>query len=166
MRMRSAVVPLFFAAVLMGTACLADDDHQSATGHVDIGPSSSPLVIEKYSFAAILQPTGRVAGQFEFDFILDGASARVHGSVDCVTVVGNRARIGGTVRHSSSEDVFAVGSHFIWNVTDNGEGAKDRRDTASPLLGLPPEIPPTDFCLAGGFAAEFPLRRGNVQVRP
>lgn len=165
MRIGSAVV-----ALLLAVACpMFGDDSQSATGHVDIGETggAGQQLIFKYSFAAIThQPSGDVKGQFEFEFVNDGGSARVHGTVDCVTVIGNRARIGGTVTHSSDETVFSVGMHFVWNVTDNGEGKKDPRDTASPLLGLPASVPPGPFCEAGGFIGELPLRRGNVQVRP
>ena len=154
--------------VLAVCPAFADDDSQSATGHVDIGTTggAGQAIIYQYSFAAIRQPSGAVKGQFEFEFVNDGGSARVHGTVDCVTVVGNRARMGGTVRHSSDESVFSVGMHFVWNVSDNGEGRNDPRDTASPMLGLPSAVPPDPFCIAGGFIAELPLRRGNVQVRP
>jgi hypothetical protein len=160
MNTRSLAITL--CLVMLSPVCLA----QSATGHVDIILSAQPFVGQTYSFSAIVHPNGGVAGQFEFLFVNDGGSARVHGSVDCVTIFGNRARIGGTVRHSSDETVFSVGQHFIWNVTDNGEGNNDSPDTGSPLLGLPSSVPPDPFCLAGGFIGEFPSQNGNVQVRP
>ena len=135
------------------------DDKQNVTGHVDI----ASLNINKYSFAAINHGNGRFSGQFEFEQDRGNVRLKVHGSVDCVTVVGNRARLGGTVRHSSDETIFPVGTQFIWSVTDNGEGHKDARDTASELRGGNAFA----YCMGGlSFPDEAPLRNGNVQVRP
>jgi hypothetical protein len=165
MNTRSLAVIFCLMVICVSPVCYA----QKATGHIDIIPSMRPFVAEEYSFSASAE-RGDVDGQFEFHFVFDGASAMVHGSVDCIVVVGNHARIGGTVRHTSSEDLFPVGSHFIWNVTDNDtkdDGDKDKNpDTGSPLLGLPQSIPPDAFCLAGGFISEFPTQRGNVEVKP
>ena len=85
------------------------------------------------------------------------------GEVICVTVTGNRARIGGVVQHSDFPEGIPVGSQLLWSVTDNGEGHKDEPDTASPLLGT---ANAASFCAAGAPAPEFPVGRGNIQVKP
>lgn len=161
MKMRVSVVIVFLVVAVIPFA-VADndkDDKQTVTGHVDI----ASLNINKYSFAAIDHGNGRFSGQFEFEQTRGDVTLRVHGSVDCLAVIGNRARLGGTVRHTSDPDIFPVGTQFIWSVTDNGEGNKDGRDTASEMRGGNAFA----YCLGGlSFPDEAPLRRGNVQVRP
>jgi hypothetical protein len=171
MKLKHAMMIGVFAAVLLSPVAIADEDaKQSATGHVDVvAPPFSN--VDKYSFSAISHPNGSVSGEFEFRQIREGVELRVHGSVDCIVVVGGkRARIGGTVRTPSRETApfFPAGTQFIWSVTDNGEGHNDPPDTASELLQVP-GVAPNDvfsYCSAGGFPPEAPLRRGNVQVRP
>jgi hypothetical protein len=144
-----------FAVVPFAAADDNNDDKQVATGHVEI----VSLNLNKYSFAAINHGNGRYSGQFEFEQIRGDITLRAHGSVDCVTVVGNHARIGGTIRQTSSGEIFPAGAQFIWSVTDNS-GA---RDTASELRGGDAFA----YCLGGlPFPDEAPLIHGNVQVRP
>ena len=171
MRLKHAVIGVFAAVLLSPVAIASDNDaKQSATGHVDVvAPPFSN--VDKYSFSAIGHPNGSVSGEFESRQFRGNVELRVHGSVDCIMVVGGkRARIGGTVREPSHEAApfFPAGTQFIWSVTDNGEGRNDPPDTASELLQVP-GLAPNDvfgFCSAGGFPPEAPLRRGNVQVRP
>ena len=161
-----SILGVCLTAVLIAPVCLA---HEGSTGHADIttsAPDTSPRMGQRYSYSAILQPNGGIAGQFEAVFDFGATSVRVHGSVDCVAVTLNKAKIGGTIRHSSNEDVFPVGQQFIWNVTDNGEGANDASDSASPMLALPAGFSDLAFCAAGGPIFELPVNRGNIQVRP
>lgn len=136
---------------------------QSATGHVD--QTESPFgvtVVDQYSFSAIRTPHGRINGQFEFRAKYQGVVVRAHGEVNCLTINGNKARIGGRVTHSTFEEQIPVGSEVTWTVTDNDEPGRGA-DTASQLLGFPLDI----FCAApAGSYSEAPLNRGNVQVRP
>src|SRR5437773_1573840 len=117
MKIRVSVL-ILLSVVAVAPFAVADDDNddkQNVTGHVDI----ASLNINKYSFAAINHGNGRFSGQFEFEQTRGDVTLRVHGSVDCLAVAGNRARLGGTVRHTSDPDVFPVGTQFIWSVTDN-----------------------------------------------
>ena len=141
-----------------------DMDH--VTGHADIESQPFDLtVVDSYSFSAIQHKDGRVSGQFQFRARRlgpasgDDAAVRVHGRVDCVTVEGNKARMGGTVTNSSFEGI-PEGSTLTWSITDGG--SPGRRDTASQLLGAPTE----PFCAQGlpYTYPEFALRRGNVQI--
>ena len=136
---------------------------QSATGHVDqISSPFGVVVIDQYSFAAIRTPQGQINGQFEFRAKYQGLVIRAHGAVECLSINGNKARIAGRVTQSTFEGGVPTGSTLTWTVTDNGEPGRGR-DTASQLLGAPPEV----FCPAtAGQYSEAPLRRGNIQVRP
>lgn len=132
------------------------------SGHADV--TSIPfeqVVVDQYSFAAIRKSNGEVHGEFEFRAKYAGLVVRVHGSVECVTVSGNKARVGGRVRHSTF-DAIPAGSMLTWSVTDNGEGGKAKPDTASAMLGVPDA---EAYCEFGLPYPETALRRGNIQVR-
>ena len=146
------------------TQSQSEDHHvQSATGHVD--QTESPFgvaVIDQYSFSAIRTPQGKVNGQFEFRAKYGNVEVRAHGSVECLTIDGNKARIAGIVRQSSFEEGIPSGSELTWTVTDNGEPGAGH-DTASEFLGAPAQA----FCAAAVVSyPEAPIRRGNIQVRP
>jgi len=166
--------PITFATIAFAVLLLAAtssfaapendlDDDQSVTGHVDIESTlGNVLIVDTYSFAAIGQKDGRVSGQFELRARYLNVLVRAHGFVECLFVTGNRARIGGKVTQSTFEAGLPEGTQLTWSVTDNGEGEKDPPDTASMLLGNDAAA----YCALGLPYPEFPLRRGNVQVRP
>jgi len=164
-----SLATIAFAGILLtatsGFAAPGNDpeDDQSVTGHVDVASTvGDVLIVDTYSFAAIGHKDGRVSGQFELHVRYLDVSIRAHGFVECLSVTGNRARIGGRVTQSTFEGGLAVGTQLTWSVTDNGEGGNDPRDTASMLLGNDAAA----YCALGLPYPEFPLRRGNVQVRP
>ncbi|HEV8660995.1 MAG TPA: hypothetical protein VGS96_20515 [Thermoanaerobaculia bacterium] len=135
---------------------------QSATGRVD--QASTPFgvtVIDQYSYSAIRTPNGQINGQFEFRAKFSGVVVRAHGDVECLSINGNHARIGGRVTQSSFEEGIPVGSELTWSVTDNGEPGRGR-DTASQMLGAPAEA----FCESQAQYSESKLRNANIQVRP
>ena len=158
------VSAVFLLAATSGFAAPGDDpaESQIVTGHVDIASQvGDVLIVDTYSFGAISHD-GRVKGQFELRARFLNVLIRAHGFVECVSVTGNRARIGGKVTQSNFPEGLPEGTELTWSVTDNGEGAKDPADTASMLLGNDAAA----YCAAGLPYPEFPLRRGNVQVRP
>ncbi len=145
-------------------SALADNDGmQSASGAAQITFPFGGVVIDRYEFSAVRHSDGRVTGRFNFRSRYDDVEVRATGEVLCVTVTGNRARIGGIVRQSDFEQGIPVGSQLFWSVTDNGEGHNDASDTASPLLGT---ADAAGFCAGGAPALEFAVGRGNIQVRP
>jgi hypothetical protein len=167
MKTKSIGINFLLLAVLVVPVSFADDNMQMAQGHVEIHPAVfGTLVIDKYSFVAISHEDGRVSGEFEFDHsfrdpVTDRElNERVHGTVDCVTITGNRARVGGTVRHSKSPFI-PEGSQLAWSVTDNGNN-KDNPDTASEMLGGNAFL----YCAFGLPFPESPLIHGNLNVRP
>jgi hypothetical protein len=142
-----------------------DDEtqNQMASGSAEIRAFPfGTLVIDKYEFAAIRKPDGRVLGEFNLHGRNAGNRFKVRGDVECLNVSGNRARVGGVVRHSDFPEGIPVGTQLTWSVTDNGEGRNDSPDTASQLLGNDAAA----YCAAGLPYPEFPSERGNIQVRP
>lgn len=134
--------------------------HGWAAGHADLSFEFGTTVVDQFSFIARETPSGRNNGQFEFRAKYQGVTVRAHGRVDCISVVGNKARIGGTVTHTTFPEGIAKDSQLTWSVTDHGEPGAGA-DTASPLLGAPAEA----YCAAGLPYPEFPIARGNIQVR-
>jgi hypothetical protein len=169
MRPNTFATTAFAVLLLAATTALAApgddpaDDHQSVTGHADIASTlGTVLIVDTYSFAAIGHKDGRVSGQFELRAKYLNVTVRAHGVVECLFVTGNRARLGGRVTQSTFESGLPVGTQLTWSVMDNGEGGKDAPDTASMLLGNDAAA----YCALGLPYPEYPIRRGNVQVRP
>jgi hypothetical protein len=88
--------------------------------------------------------------------------AKIHFTVDCLSVSGNVATISGTVTHTDPDNA-AIDNAPMWlRVIDNGEGKKSPPDLVSPLVVFPggPGAP----CTATVFDATIPIEGGNVQV--
>ena len=141
----------------------AETPQESVTGHAEFTGATGAHA--RYSVNAIRHRDGRVSGEFEFhvetatgDFLL-----RSHVTITCFTVTGNIARIGGFVDRSSGIGAPPGTEGFI-TVVDNGEGANDVPDLASPT-GIGPGTAQAR-CDAGLFRPLFPVERGNIQVRP
>jgi hypothetical protein len=155
----------FSAAHFLGTVSTveAEAPQESVTGHAEfIGATGAHA---RYSVNAIRHRDGSVSGEFEFhvetatgDFLL-----RSHVTITCFTITGNIARIGGFVDRSSGIGAPPGTEGFI-TVVDNGEGANEVPDLASPT-GIGPGTA-FDHCDTGLFRPLFPIERGNIQVRP
>jgi len=140
----------------------------SATGnaHVHLQFEGATFA-ERFSFNAINQPNGDVAGNFElFTDQLDGI--RLHGSVTCLGVAGNVGRIGGVIEQADPPDFAGlplVGLSVVWTVVDNGEGSQAAPDQTSDIVFASPTA--AQIHCARGFA--LPLledEQGNIQVHP
>lgn len=157
--------------------------NQSVSGNVTLAVQPDPAqpgVVFTYSFSAnqklealALTPSF-IQGQFHFQFQFANVNEVVDGSVACFFIVGNKARVAGVIDRTNDPILFPVGSTMIWSVTDAdgillpatlpAAAPAKVPDTASPLLRLP-GIDPLTYCLAGGFLAELPVLRGQVQVK-
>ena len=132
---------------------------QSATGagHFTIGGE-----LRTFAFTAQKHADGSVTGQYQL--INRASDARVHGEVTCLSVVGNRAWIGGVQKNGS--EGFPEGLENGFRVVDNGEGANDPPDQLSLMFVNAPPGFAQAYCNARPAAPPlFPIEGGNIQVR-
>ncbi len=152
------------------TAAASASDHvQSATGHIEfVGINGGD---NWYSFGAIKttnRQTGEetVSGEVQYHSLqADGTFEDVHGTVICLGIQGNVARIGAVGDIARNVPNPGPGWGYF-TVIDNGEGADDPADRGSNVFGAT-EQSARDFC---NFAFNPTLRIfdtlvGNVQVR-
>ncbi|HYC33815.1 MAG TPA: hypothetical protein VEB59_16110 [Gemmatimonadales bacterium] len=92
-------------------------------------------------------------------------AAIIHGTITCLTVVGNEAWIGGTIDRAAFTPV-GIGSDFVFRVIDNGEGGVTKDVFGRVGFNLPAGSA-VAFCGSGVDPVPLPLneRDGNVQVR-
>jgi hypothetical protein len=164
---RIIVVALVPAAQLLLSEAGAQgkSTQQSVTGHAEF--ITIPGNHAMYSLSAIRLPDGRVAGQLELHVQTAGGEfiRRVHGRVTCLTVTENVARVGGVVEQLTGSQLVPPGTHFFMTITDNGEGGNEPRDLTSNARGGP-EGSDIAHCTTGTQPPEFPIVRGELQVRP
>ena len=121
-----------------------------------------------FAFNAIRRANGTTTGQWRYDFRAAGFS--MQGDVTCLSIAGNEAWVGGTVRKvtSSNPDIQALlGVDMWWRSRDNGEGTGSLPDSST---GLGFKFP-TTVITAASWCQDQPaalvLREvvGNIQVR-
>ena len=140
----------------------------NGAGHVlrDLGAGAE---LTTFSYSAIRRATGTTTGQFQFNF--RALDLVVHGTVTCVTAVGNVAWVGGVIDRLESgdpADQALVGTDIWWRVTDKGEGASDAADLTTSLLFTIAGNPTTaaSWCADQPTrGVERPINNGNIQVR-
>jgi hypothetical protein len=147
-----------------------------ASGHVYLTLGTgffTAVASEEYSFNALStsnSPTPLAAkGQYDLTIITaTGAVQEIHGSVICMTVTGNTARMAGQITsvvvNGIPRAINPASSGNIWNVTDNGEG-NGTADTASPMIFFPVTVVPL-HCANDFIPPQFANEKGNVQVKP
>jgi hypothetical protein len=150
----------------------------SGGGQVDLTAAAAGYAV--FSFTATILSDGTALGHFRQSRIRNGLVVDFSGIVTCMTVDAalGRARIGGRVTENNSTDpAFLTENHEVgddvwFRVEDGGEGqgAVD----ASTTYGFKPTLVDTSeqYC-ALPFTGPtwnplsiFPLRGGNIQVRP
>jgi hypothetical protein len=137
---------------------------ESVTGHVAFVNSNTGNHVA-YSLNPIKHQDGAVTGEFEEQ--VHSATGefvrRTHGTWICLTVTGNVARAGGVVTEGSG-NAPPPGTEVFVTVVDNGQGANDPPDLASPGGSGPGTA--IVHCATGLRRPLFPVVLGNVQVRP
>ena len=132
---------------------------QSASGHANLTQGGE---LRTLSFVAIRHGDGQVSGQWELNNRAN--DTRLHGSVTCLTVIGNRAWIGG-ITDQSTNPTTPEGSGVSWRVVDNGEGAEAPPDQLSlTFVNLAPGVPELRCRNAPPYPV-LPVEAGNIQVR-
>ena len=142
---------------------------QSVTGHYEYAGSVTGNYF-KYSVSAIRHADGSVSGEVEerLTVVETGEFVRrSHGTVTCLTVVGNRARIGFMFDSYVGEPVLPPDrTHGIITVVDNGEGATAvAPDSAANNPGGVTAERAQLFCDAGFDRPMRAVEHGNIQVR-
>lgn len=120
---------------------------------------------------AIRHNDGTVTGQVEQHYPDIGVS--LHGEVNCLFVVGNRAYVSGVitdVQQGLDNPYYSKGTYFILAIEDNGEGRNPLYGYRDRVSLVVPSSNPLDCAdpVAQGYADEFmnELTRGNFQVVP
>ena len=124
----------------------------SATGSGDFMLGGE---LRTFSFSAIQQPKGNVAGQAEVHNRAMGTI--VHMDINCIVFLpNNTVVVGGTITKSSPNSNL-VGLTGVFQAQDNGEGTNSPPDRLS--LVIPGDCTTTPPGL-------MDILHGNIQVRP
>ena len=170
-----AVVPAADVAAPRAVSAVGDAGNagegveQSVTGHFEYAGSVTGNYF-KYSLSAIRHADGSVSGEVEerLTVVETGEFVRrSHGTVTCLTVVGNRARIGFMFDQYEGEPVLPPDrTHGIITVVDNGEGANAvAPDSAANNPGGVTAERAQLFCDVGFDRPMRAVEHGNIQVR-
>ena len=136
----------------------------SANGQAILPEEALFGYFQNFSFQARENQDGSITGTMEFN-CRQPWSGRVHGTIDCMTIVGNQATMSGVVTHSDIPG-YQPGRLFWFRVVDNGEGNNSPADQFSDVWGLPEGISiPCTESLPINFDM-FDIEHGNVQVKP
>jgi hypothetical protein len=129
-------------------------DPPSATGNGDFMFNGD---LRTFSFSAIQQPKGVVAGQAEIHNRASGAV--VHMDINCLNFASqNTVFVSGTITKSN---MGGVGQTLTFEAIDNGEGTNSPADQLSLAVGVGNCESPPDFS-----SMLFDIQHGNIQVRP
>jgi hypothetical protein len=131
----------------------------SATGSGQIHISGE---LRTFTFNAKTDSSGVTTGQTEA--FNRSSGTKWHGTIDCLSIVGNVATMSGVVTDVSPANppFFVVGSHILFQVIDNGEGSNPPPDLISLTFFYGTGTNPG--CTGFGVFATIPVEHGNVQV--
>jgi hypothetical protein len=143
-------------------------------GQTAVGQGAGPVVTgsahrlsggeqRTVTFSAVTMADGSVQGEAQIN--VGAIDAWWHTRIECLTVVGNRAFLGGTITAASDARIRLGTKSYFW-VEDHGEGAGAAPDRVS-LAGAN-ESPEglADFCnLVQNLLPGSDVLRGNVQIR-
>lgn len=134
----------------------------SATGSAHLTVADE---LTTFTFNVKQLPSGETVGQAQRQS--RSLDVTLHYELSCLRVLGtNRAIIGGTLTHSD-DPRFAEGRKVLFNVVDNGEGAKEGADQLSGVILFTRLDDPrncTNFEVPSSGVR--PIEHGNIQVRP
>ena len=121
----ASLTSTLLAGILCASVAMAAPAVHKASGG---GTVDWPLARVTYGFNAQIDADGVVKGEAEFQH--RDADVRNHVEINCLTVVGNDAWLGGVIRSSNIPEL--VGVQILWRVQDNGEGASATPDSDPP----------------------------------
>ena len=125
----------------------------SATGNGDFMLGGE---LRTFSFSAIQQPNGKVAGQAEVHNRAMGTV--VHMDINCIVFLpNNTVVVSGTITKNSPNPPNLVGLTGVFQAQDNGEGTNSSPDRLSLVVPGDCTTTPPDL---------MDILHGNIQVRP
>jgi hypothetical protein len=164
------LIAVLAAALVTSVGAAAGDQNgvvASASGgwHMSGTAAGSTFEIQPFTFTVRIHADGTVAGRFNYTQVRDGGEPLVvQGSLDCATIAGNQAWVGGVIEESSRESL--VGLDMWFQVQDNGEPGADATPDMSSTIGAGGAGTGDAYC-AEAPVVRFPffLAAGNLQVR-
>lgn len=124
--------------------------------------AGSTFVIDPFSFHVQIHADGRVKGSFDYRQVRDGVELTVSGSLDCATIAGNQAWVGGVIEESSRASL--IGLDMWFQVQDNGKNDPDAPDMSS-TIGAGGPGTGEQYCVdAPVVMFPFFLGSGNLRV--
>ena len=169
--MRKVILIAVLAAALVTSVGAAAGDGDgvvaSASGgwHMNGTAAGSTFEIQPFTFNVRIYADGTVSGRFNYTQVRDGGEPLVvKGSLDCATIAGNQAWVGGVIEESSRASL--VGLDMWFQVQDNGEPGSDETPDMSSTIGAGGPGTGDAYC-ADAPVVRFPffLAAGNLQVR-
>jgi hypothetical protein len=166
---RRAILTAVFAAALLPALAGAEGSGvvASASGGWKMSGTAagSTFEIQPFTFSVRIHADGSVAGDYSYTQVRDGVELTVKGSLDCATIRGNQAWVGGVIEESSRASL--VGLDMWFQVQDNGEPGSDGTPDMSSTIGAGGPGTGEQYC-ADAPVVLFPffLGGGNLQVRP
>ncbi len=165
------IVAVVAAAALLASAGSASGEGDGVVASASGGWSmsgqaaGSTFEIHPFTFNVRIYADGSVKGHFNYTQVRDGVELTAKGSLDCATIVGNQAWVGGVIEQSSSENL--IGLDMWFQVQDNGEPDSDETPDMSSTLGAGGPGTGDQYC-ANAPVVRFPffLDAGNLQLRP
>lgn len=128
---------------------------EAAGSTFDVGP---------FAFNVEIHADGSVHGRYRYTQVRDGNLLTVKGPLNCATIVGNRAWVGGIIEESTRPSL--VGLDMWFQVQDNGEPGSDATPDMSSTVGAGGPGTAEQYCDdAPQVRFPFFLGRGNLQVR-
>jgi hypothetical protein len=127
----TAAVVVVLAAAMMAWAGKGPVIHHVSVGGPDACEAigfDHPGCNANFSLVANQKADGSVSGQWTDRF---GQSDGFHATVDCLSIVGNTAWIGGVVTNGTYFGADVVGQRVVTVVQDNGNNANDPPDKIS-----------------------------------
>jgi hypothetical protein len=122
------------------------------------------VVVNDLEFNARKDEDGSVSGHFNYHQTVEGTTLDFVGTVTCMNVYGNRAKIGGMVT-KSTDPTIPAGTFGWFQAFDNGEGSGAPADQSS-LMGFGDEAANEAFCNSPNLPRFGPWDvQGNIQVR-
>lgn len=160
------------ASAEAGTGVVAS---ATGSGHV-MQPEAG---IRKFTISGLKRADGSVSGQYDLElgpldllkeFEVAPPLLRFHGTITCMTVIGNSAYLGGTVDSHINGELFFGRDDFTGvaiELIDNGNGPDAVPDEISSLFVYLPSSTgtPQDYCDDPAPGPVFPIEQGNISVR-